>query len=102
MLGRVRHFLTTGAVPPGPASLLRSFASILAANLLQPTIDCIRAIRQGHRALMSILSDLTDGKFRNGAIAPILAGEFWSRGELRLWRRSWHAVLPIGALGLAG
>src|SRR5215469_12863068 len=46
MLGRVRHFLTTGAVPPGPASLLRSFASILAANLLQPTIDCIRAIRQ--------------------------------------------------------
>jgi len=82
MLGRVRHFLTTGAVPPEtcfPAAVV----------CFDPSRQPLAADDQlhygqydkGNRALMSILRDLTDGKFRNGAIARILAREFWSRGE---------------------
>jgi len=36
---------------------------------------------KGNRTLMSALRDLTEGKYRTGAIAHILAREFWSRGE---------------------
>jgi len=82
MLGRVRHFLTTGAVPPEtcfPAAVVCFDPSrqLLAADdqLHYGQYD------KGNRTLMSILRDLTDGKFRNGAIARILAREFWSRGE---------------------
>jgi len=82
MLDRVRHFLTTGAVPPEtcfPAAVV----------CFDPGRQPRAADDQLHygqydkanRALMSILRDLTDGKFRNGAIARILAREFWSRGE---------------------
>ena len=82
MLGRVRHFLTTGAVPPEtcfPAEVV----------CFDPGREPLAAGDQlhygqydkGNRALMSILRDLTDGKFKNGAIARILAREFWSRGE---------------------
>jgi len=82
MLDRVRHFLTTGAVPPEtcfPAAVV----------CFDPGRQPLAADDQLHygqndkanRALMSILRDLTDGKFRNGAIARILAREFWSRGE---------------------
>ena len=82
MLGRVRHFLTTGAVPPEtcfPAAVVCFDPSrqLLAADdqLHYGQYD------KGNRTLMSILRDLTDGKFRNGDIARILAREFWSRGE---------------------
>ena len=82
MLGRVRHFLTTGAVPPEtcfPAAVVcfNPSRQLLAADdqLHYGQYD------KGNRTLMSILRDLTDGKFRNGAIARILAREFWSRGE---------------------
>jgi hypothetical protein len=34
-----------------------------------------------NRAMFAILADLTGGKFKNGAVARILAREFWSRGE---------------------
>jgi len=82
MLDRVRHFLTTGAVPPEtcfPAAVVcfDPGREPLAADdrLHYGQYD------KGNRALMRILSDLTDGKFRNGDIARILAREFWSRGE---------------------
>ena len=82
MHDRVRHFLTTGAVPaetcfPAAVVCFDPGGEPLAADdrLHYGQYD------KGNRALMSILSDLTDGKFRNGAIARILAREFWSGGE---------------------
>ena len=82
MLGRVRHFLTTGAVPPEtcfPAAVVcfdPGRKPLAAGDQLH-----YGQYNKGNRALMSILRDLTDGKFKNGAIARILAREFWSRGE---------------------
>jgi hypothetical protein len=82
MLDRVRHFLTTGAVPPEtcfPAAVVcfdPGREPLAADDRLH-----YRQYDKGNRALMRILSDLTDGKFRNGDIARILAREFWSRGE---------------------
>jgi len=72
MLGRVRHFLTTSAVPTGtcfPAAVV-SFdpgCEPLAAD--DPLV--YGQYNKGNCAVMSILRDLTEGKFRNGAIAHI-------------------------------
>lgn len=82
MLGRVRHFLTTGAVPPEtcfPAAV------VCFDPVREPLAGGDQLLygqyNKGNRALMSILRDLTHGKFKDGAIARILAREFWSRGE---------------------
>ena len=82
MLGRVRHFLTKGVVRPAtcfPAAVVCFDPD------REPLADDDQLYygqyNKGNRALLSILRDLTDGKFNNGAIARILAREFWSRGE---------------------
>jgi hypothetical protein len=82
MLGRVRHFLTTGAVPPETCFP----AAVVCFDPGREPLAAGDQLRYGqynkrNRALMSILGDLTDGKFRDGAIARILAREFWGRGE---------------------
>lgn len=93
ILGRVRHFLTTGAVLPEtclPAAVV----------CFDPCREPLAAGDQlhygqydkGSRALMSILRDLTNGKFKDGATARILAREFWSRGEaptLQAFAEAW-------------
>jgi len=41
---------------------------------------------------MGLLRDLTGGRFRDGAVARVLAMEFWTRGEAPTFRefaRSW-------------
>ena len=41
---------------------------------------------------MRSLGDLTDGRFRDGAVARVLAMEFWTRGEaptLEEFARAW-------------
>ena len=41
---------------------------------------------------MRLLSELTDGRFRDGAVARVLAMEFWTRGEaptLEEFARAW-------------
>lgn len=41
---------------------------------------------------MQLLRDLTDGRFKDGAVARVLAMEFWSRGEAPTFEefaRSW-------------
>jgi hypothetical protein len=82
ILDRIRKFLTTGSVPEGtcfPAAVVRS--APLREN---PTKDDRLFYGQYDKAspaMLALLSTLTAGKFRNGAIARILAREFWSRGE---------------------
>jgi hypothetical protein len=83
ILERVRHFLKTG--------------EILEETCFHATVVRLDALRKqprpkerlfygqydkANRAMVALLKKLTNGKFRNGAIARILAREFWSRGEV--------------------
>lgn len=45
-------------------------------------MDCIfyRQHARGNRAMFSLLRPLTQGRFKDGAIARILLREFWSKG----------------------
>lgn len=82
MLHRVRHFLQTGMV--------------LKETCFRSTVVCFDAVPQkltptdrlfygqygkSNRTMSALLEDLTGGKFKDGAIARILARTFWSRGE---------------------
>lgn len=53
-----------------------------------------------NEALMQALRDLTDGTFRNGAVARILAFEFWSTGKAPTLREFASAWLEAEAKGL--
>jgi hypothetical protein len=82
VLNRIRHFLKTGLVLREtcfPARVVRHgvLPQKFAANdrLLYGQYD------KANRAMFAILADLTGGKFKDGAVARILAREFWSRGE---------------------
>lgn len=48
-----------------------------------------------HGGVIRLLSDLTAGRFRDGAVARVLAMEFWARGEaptLAEFARAWKAL----------
>jgi hypothetical protein len=82
MLERIRQFLRTGKV------LQETCFRARVVNL-EPAPDTLNAddrlfygqYDKSSRAMMSLLADLTDGQFRDGAIARILARSFWTRGE---------------------
>jgi hypothetical protein len=82
MLDRIRHFLTTGVIlpetcfPAAAVSLDAQDEPLAAADRL-----LYGQYKKTNRALMAVLKDLTGGKFKDGAVARILARDFWSRGE---------------------
>ena len=82
MLERVRHFLTTGTVLPQtcfPASVVG-----FDAHHEHPAAgDRLRygQYEKTNRAMMAILKDLTDDRFKDGALARILLREFWGLGK---------------------
>lgn len=87
MLERVRHFLRTGKVLQEtcfPASVV-CFAAL--GDALTPDERLFYGqYEKRNRALTSLLEDLTDGHYRDGAIARILMREFWSRGKAPTFR----------------
>src|SRR5262249_10318242 len=78
MLGRVRHFLKTGAIlkqtcPP---------AEVICLAPLRQEIGAPSRLHYGqydkrNRNITALLKDLTAGHYRDGAIARILMQEFW-------------------------
>lgn len=82
MLQRVRHFLRTGVV-----SQETQFRSTVVCfddvpQNLTPTDRLFYGrYHKSNRVVMGLLKELTGGEFEDGAIARILAREFWSRGE---------------------
>jgi len=87
MLERIRHFLRTGKV--------------LAETCFRTAIVCFAPLSEGltaedrlfygqyekrNRTLTNLMKDLTDGHYRDGAIARILMREFWSRGKAPTFR----------------
>jgi hypothetical protein len=87
MLHRIRHFLQTGAVLE--ETCFR--ASVVCSDPLsdRPTADDRLFYGQydkTNRAMIALLKSLTGGQFENGAIARILARDFWSRGKAPTFR----------------
>jgi len=93
MLNRIRHFLKTGVV-------LEQTCFPTAVVCFDPLPDKITQddrlfygqYDKKNRRLIALLKSLSNGQFENGAIARILAREFWSKGEaptLREYASAW-------------
>jgi hypothetical protein len=82
MLQRLRHFLTTGAI-------LEETCIPAAVVCLDPPVKRLTAsdrlffgqYDKTNRSMVALLKRLTAGRFRHGAVARILALEFWTTGE---------------------
>jgi hypothetical protein len=87
MLGRIHHFLQTGTV-------MEETCFPAAVVCFDPPVDGLTAndrlfygqYDKTSPAMLAILRDLTGGRFKNGAVARIVAREFWSRGDAPTFR----------------
>jgi len=82
VLARVRHYLTTGEVGSPtliPAEIVREGNP--PARLGRGDRLYYRWYAKEHEGVIRLLRDLTAGRFRDGAVARVLAMEFWTRGE---------------------
>ena len=87
MLHRLRHFLKTGVVLPEtvfPASVV--CFDPLPENPAPDDRLYYGQYDKANRAMIGLLQELTGGHFRNGAIARILARQFWSGGAAPTFR----------------
>src|SRR5262245_6471528 len=93
VLARMRRYLTTGDV----GQPTRISADIVREEnpptRLGPSDRVFyRWYAKEHHGVIRVLRELTAGKFRDGAVARIVAMEFWTRGEaptLETFARSW-------------
>jgi hypothetical protein len=81
ILDRVRRYLKTGLIPE-PTCFP---ASVVSSEIVTRDIRATDRVLHGQYdkknvAMMKLLKRLTDGKFKDGAIARILANEFWRNG----------------------
>lgn len=93
VLARVRHYLATGRVGQPtciPAKIVRHDDP---PTRLGPRDRLYyRWYSKEHIGILRSLGELTDGRFRDGAVARVLAMEFWTRGEaptLAEFARAW-------------
>jgi hypothetical protein len=82
ILNRVRHLLRTGVI----LGETRFPAKIVCFDAPRETITTKDKLFYGrydktNYAMIALLKKLTNGTFRNGAIARILARDFWSKGQ---------------------
>jgi hypothetical protein len=113
VLARVHRYLTTGEV--GQPTLIP--AKIARAEnppaLLGPRDRLYyRWYSRKHEGVMRLLHNLTAGRFQNGAVARVLAMEFWTHGEappFEEFARSWtkakteeHRLLTPAAVSTRG
>jgi len=101
VLGRVRHYLRTGHVPDAtcfPAAIVRRGGP---PKQLAPADRLYYGwYDKTSRAMVGLLQRLTAGKFRSGAIARILAREFWTAGEAPTFIEFAKAWTKANARGL--
>jgi hypothetical protein len=82
ILDRIRHFLKTGVVL-GETCFRAAVVSFAAPpEQLGPNDRLFYGqYDKTNRRMIALLKNLTNGEFQNGAIARILAREFWSTGK---------------------
>jgi hypothetical protein len=82
ILDRIRHFLKTGIVLPETCFPAKVVCFATSPVELSPGDRLFYGqYDKTNRAMITLLKALTQGKFRNGAIARIVARDFWSRGQ---------------------
>ena len=82
VLARVRRYLTTGRAGQAtciPAKIVREENP--PARLEPRDRLYYRWYAKEFEGVMRLLRDLTGGRFRDGAVARVVAMEFWTRGE---------------------
>jgi len=93
VLARVRRYLTTGDVVQAsciPVEIVREERP--PAQLGPRDRLYYRWYAKEHEGVMRLLRDLTAGRFRDGAVARVVAMAFWTRAEaptLEEFARSW-------------
>lgn len=93
VLARVRRYLTTGQVGQStciPARIVREENP--PARLGPRDRLYYRWYAKEFEGVLRLLRDLTGGRFKDGAVARVLAMEFWTRGEAPTFEefaRSW-------------
>ncbi len=93
VLARVRRYLTTGEVGRPtliPAEIVR--AEDPPARLEPRDRLYYRWYAKEHQGVIRLLRNLTAGRFQDGAVARVVAMDFWTRGEaptLEEFARSW-------------
>lgn len=97
ILDRIRRFLATGEVPAAtrlPARIVRPAGP---PALLKPTDRLYyRWYNKTYDQVIALLKELTDGRFRNGAVARVLIMEFWTSGRAPTFRefaRAWESAV---------
>ena len=101
ILNRIRHFLKTGEVLPPTCFAATVVCFDRFAKQLSPDDRLFYGqYDRENRAALSLLKRLTEGKFRDGAVARIVAREFWSRGEAPTFRQ--YAAAWLDAAGKDG
>jgi hypothetical protein len=93
VLARVRRYLTTGKVGRPTRISAQIVREEDPPTRLGPHDRLYyRWYAKEFEGVMRLLRDLTDGRFRDGAVARVLAMEFWTRGEAPTFEefaRSW-------------
>jgi hypothetical protein len=93
VLARVRHYLASGKVGQPtciPAKIVRHDDPPAKPGPRDRLY--YRWYSKEHTGIVRSLEELTDGRFRDGAIARVVAMEFWTRGEaptLAEFARAW-------------
>ena len=101
VLGRIRHYLKTGEVLAEtcfPADVVRLDDP---PKVLKPTDHLYHGwYDKKNKVMINLLKGLTDGEFKNGAIARILAREFWTNGKAPTFAEFANAWLKANKKGL--
>jgi hypothetical protein len=93
VLARVRHYLATGDVGQPtciPAEIVREDNPPAKPSMVERLY--YRWYSREHTGIIRSLNELTEGRFQDGAVARVLAMEFWTRGEaptLEEFARAW-------------
>src|SRR5262245_5545461 len=93
VLARVRRYLTTGETGQ-PTCIAAAIVRMENPPSRPGPRDRLyyRWYAKEHEGVMRLLRDLTGGRFKDGAVARVLAMEFWTRGEAPTFdefARSW-------------
>lgn len=96
VLARIRDYLATGKVGPPtriPAKIVRDDRPPV-RPMPQDRLY-YRWYAKEHTGILRSLRELTDGRFRDGAVARVVAMEFWMRGKaptLAEFARAWTSA----------